>query len=327
MEKEELVAALENLEKSEEVIKQEHSKILKKIEEVQKELFDLRASQKSQSIEKENALQLYTTLKSKLDANTAESDNLISMLWDEYEFTYTDAEKYAQENPVEGDKKEKNRALGEIKAQIKQLGAVNMEAVEQFEEEKKNYAFVKAQYDDIENAKKELEKLISSMESIMREMFTTTFEQIRKNFKQTFAELFGGGYGEINLVDNGDILECGIDINIQPPGKVIKSLSLLSGGEQAFVAIALYFAILNVNPAPFCVFDEIEAALDDTNVYRFGEYMKKYIEDTQFIVITHRRGTMEAADILYGVTMQEKGVTDFLKIDFNQLEMKGFKAE
>ena len=326
-EKENLIISLEELKSSEEVIKQEHQKILSDIDRVQKELFDLRALQKTQSSEKEEALQLYTSLQSKLDSNTAEKDSLISMLWEEYEFTYTDAEKYLVENNISGDRKEKNKELSEIKIQIKQLGSVNMEAVEQFEEEKKNYAFVKAQYDDIDNAKKELEKLISSMESVMREMFTTTFEQIRKNFKQTFAELFGGGYGEINLVDNGDILDCGIDINIQPPGKVIKSLSLLSGGEQAFVAIALYFAILNVNPAPFCVFDEIEAALDDTNVYRFGEYIKKYTDDTQFIVITHRRGTMEAADILYGVTMQEKGVTDFLKIDFNQLEMKGFKAE
>ncbi|MBE6687690.1 MAG: chromosome segregation protein SMC [Ruminococcaceae bacterium] len=326
-EKSELETALEALKKGEEVIKNDHKSLMEQADNAQKELFDLRASQKSQSIEKESVLSLYTTLKSKLDANNAENDNLISMLWEEYEFTYTDAEKYVAENPTEGDRKEKNRALGEVKMQIKQLGAVNMEAVEQFEEEKKNYAFVKAQYDDIDNAKKELEKLISSIEAIMREMFMRTFEQIRENFKQTFAELFGGGYGEIKLVDNGDILDCGIDINIQPPGKVIKSLSLLSGGEQSFVAIALYFAILNVTPAPFCVFDEIEAALDDTNVYRFGEYMKKYIDNTQFIVITHRRGTMEAADILYGVTMQEKGVTDFLKIDFNQIELKGFKAE
>lgn len=326
-EKAKLETALEALKKSEEVIKNEHKNIIEKVDTVQKELFDLRASQKSQSAEKESALRLYTELQSKLDSNNAENDNLISMLWEEYEFTYTDAQKYAEENPVEGDRREKNRALGEIKLQIKQLGAVNMEAVEQFEEEKQKYAFTKAQYDDIETSKKELEKLINSIEEIMREMFMRTFEQIRENFKQTFAELFGGGYGEIKLVDNGDILECGIDINIQPPGKVIKSLSLLSGGEQAFVAIALYFAILNVNPAPFCVFDEIEAALDDANVYRFGEYMKKYTNDTQFIVITHRRGTMEAADILYGVTMQEKGVTDFLKIDFNQIELKGFKTE
>lgn len=326
-EKAELEASLEELKKSENVIKNDHKRIIGQADAAQNELFDLRSSQKTQTAQKESVLQLYTTLKSKLDASNAENDNLISMLWEEYEFTYTDAENYVKEHPLDGDRKEKNRALGEIKMQIKQLGAVNMEAVEQFEEEKQNYAFVKAQYDDIDNAKKELEKLISSIESIMREMFMRTFEQIRENFKHTFAELFGGGYGEIKLVDNGDILDCGIDINIQPPGKVIKSLSLLSGGEQSFVAIALYFAILDVTPAPFCVFDEIEAALDDTNVYRFGEYMKKYINDTQFIVITHRRGTMEAADILYGVTMQEKGVTDFLKIDFNQIELKGFKAE
>ncbi len=326
-EKTELAGAMESLENSEQLIKKEHQQLIEKAQTAQQELFDLRASQKSQGIEKDNVLRLYTSLKSKLDASNAENDNLISMLWEEYEFTYTDAEKYALENPSDGDRKEKNRALSEVKTQIKQLGAVNMEAVEQFEEEKQNYSFMKAQYDDIDNAKKELEKLISSIESIMREMFMRTFEQIKENFKQTFSELFGGGYGEIKLVDNGDILDCGIDINIQPPGKVIKSLSLLSGGEQAFVAIALYFAILNVTPAPFCVFDEIEAALDDTNVYRFGEYMKKYTENTQFIVITHRRGTMEASDILYGVTMQEKGVTDFLKIDFNQIELKGFKAE
>ena len=156
----------------------------------------------------------------------------------------------------------------------------------------------------------------------MRDMFVETFEKVRECFKETFTELFGGGSADIVLTESDDVLQSGIEINIQPPGKLVKSLSLLSGGEQAFVAIALYFALLKVNPSPFCIFDEIESALDEANVYRFGDYLKRNCDKTQFIVITHRRGTMESANMLYGIAMQEKGVSDYIKLVPGDIKFK-----
>ena len=167
-----------------------------------------------------------------------------------------------------------------------------------------------------DKTKEELEKLIADLEGTMRDMFSETFEQIRYTFRQIFVELFGGGSADIELTNKEDLLNCGVEIRVQPPGKVIKNLSLLSGGEQAFVAIALYMSLLRINPSPFCIFDEIESALDEANVRRFAQYIKKHNDKTQFIVITHRRGTMEEADTLYGITMQEKGVSDFIRLDF-----------
>lgn len=200
---------------------------------------------------------------------------------------------------------------------MKKLGSVSIESIEEYRETKERYDFLKSQYDDAFNAKNTLEKMIVQLDTSMREKFSESLAKIQKAFKETFVELFGGGSAEITI-SGDDVLECSIDINVQPPGKIIKSLSLLSGGEQSIVAIALYLAILKVSPSPFCIFDEIEAALDDANVARFGEYLKKYSHSTQFIVITHRRGTMEAADMLYGITMQEKGVSDFIRVSLNE---------
>ena len=179
-----------------------------------------------------------------------------------------------------------------------------------------------AQIADLTQSKENLLEIIIKLEAEMRETFSSAFEEIDRNFKIVFGELFGGGTAELSLTDPENVLESGIEIRVAPPGKIIKSLTLLSGGEQAFVAIALIFAILRVNPTPFCIFDEIEAALDDANVFRFADYLGHYSDKTQFIIITHRRGTMEIADRIYGVTMQERGISKVLALDINQAEEK-----
>jgi chromosome segregation protein len=213
------------------------------------------------------------------------------------------------------------KELASIKAKIRALGHINVGAVEEFKETKERYDFMSKQIADLEDAKKSLENIIKRLESDMKRMFSEAVEKINVSFKRIFTELFGGGTADIVITDPENMLESGIEINIQPPGKMVKNISLLSGGEQAFTAIALYFAILEVNPAPFYIFDEIEAALDDVNVNRFAAYVKKN-SDTQFIIITHRRGTMEVADTMYGVTMQEKGVSSFLKVNIDDVEKK-----
>jgi chromosome segregation protein len=199
------------------------------------------------------------------------------------------------------------------------LGSVNPNAIEEYKEVKERYDVMNAQITDITKAQEELLKIIADLEVEMKNSFVKSFNAVNENFNQVFKELFGGGHAELSLVDPEDVLNCGIEIKAAPPGKVIKSLMLLSGGEQAFVAIALIFAILKVNPSPFCIFDEIEAALDEVNVARFGQYIKRYSKQTQFIVITHRRGTMEIADRLYGVTMPQKGISKVLTMDVNDV--------
>ena len=189
-----------------------------------------------------------------------------------------------------------------------------------------SYNFLTEQRDDVEKAKRELEKIITDITKEMKEIFLREFKVIDESFRKTFLELFGGGRAALILEDEKDVLNCGIEIKIQPPGKALSTLSLLSGGEKAFVAIALYFAIIKVRPTPFCVMDEIEAALDEANVDRYAHYMRGMADKTQFIVITHRRGTMEEADVLYGVTMQEKGVTEVLSVDLEEAEKTLVKA-
>jgi chromosome segregation protein len=213
-------------------------------------------------------------------------------------------------------------AQNRYKNQIRALGSVNVSAIEEYKEVKKQYDDLDAQIDDLKKSKESLLTIITELELTMQRDFMTTIEAINVNFGRVFSELFGGGRAEIKLSDPANVLESGIDINVAPPGKVIKNMSLLSGGEQAFVAIALYFAILNVNPSPFCILDEIEAALDEVNVDKFAEYVKKYSDKTQFVIITHRRGTMEAAERLYGVTMHEKGISDVISIDVSEIEKK-----
>ncbi len=248
-----------------------------------------------------------------------EYDSVIAKLWEEYELTRTQAAELAR--PVE-DLGRANRKLAELKGKIKALGNVNVGAVEEYQEVYERYRFLKDQMEDAQSSRQQLLKLIEKLTTDMREIFLDQFRKISQQFSRVFVELFGGGRAELTLTDPEDVLESGIDIFVQPPGKIIKNLAALSGGEQAFVAIAIYFAILKVRPSPFCLLDEIEAALDDVNVTRYAQYLRTISGRTQFIAITHRRGTMEAADVLYGVTMQEEGVSKLLELQLGEVEQK-----
>ena len=217
------------------------------------------------------------------------------------------------------DEAEMRRKLSAVKNSIRRLGNVNVGAIEEFKEVNDRYTYLKSQLEDLNGSKNQLVKLITSLSGEMKTMFTRSFNDINEKFGSIFAELFGGGTARLELTDREDVLQSGIEIIVSPPGKVIKSLTALSGGEQALVAISIYFAILEHNPSPFCVLDEIEAALDDVNVARYANYLHRICDKTQFIVITHRRGTMEACDVLYGVTMQEDGISKLLKLDVNNI--------
>lgn len=247
----------------------------------------------------------------------AEYAQTAAKLWEEYELTLTGAEALCL--PFES-VSELRRLVSEVRGKIKALGNVNVGAIEEYAEVSGRYEFLKKQVGDVEQSKAELQKLIAGLSDEMRAMFRESFAAINENFGRIFAELFGGGTARLYLEDEADVLESGINIEVAPPGKIIKNLSALSGGEQALVAISIYFAILAVNPAPFCVLDEIEAALDDVNVTRFAQYLRRICGETQFIVITHRRGTMEEADVLYGVTMQEDGVSKLLRLDLANVD-------
>lgn len=238
-------------------------------------------------------------------------DNIISKLWEEYELTKREAEEQAIEIP---DSNAAQKRLNELKQKIKNLGNVNVSAIEEYKEVSERFEFMSTQVNDVEKSKREIERLITDLTKQMKEVFVESFEEINKNFTFTFKELFGGGTASLSLSEPEDILNSGIDIIVHPPGKIVVHLDALSGGEKALVAIALYFAIMKVRPAPFCVMDEIEAALDDVNVDRFANYMRNLTHTTQFICITHRRGTMEEADVLYGVTMQDEGVSKLLEL-------------
>ena len=245
--------------------------------------------------------------KSKIDD---ELNSIINTMWEEYELTPNAVKDYKKpENVAQTQKKVKN-----LRQDIKELGSVNVDSIEEYKALKQRYDFMCEQRLDLENTMSKLRKMIQEMTTAMKEQFKTQFEIINKNFGEVFKELFGGGKASLSLADEENILECGIEITVQPPGKKLQNMMLLSGGEKAFTAIALLFAILKINPAPFCVLDEIEAALDDVNVYRFAEYLKNYTENTQFLVITHRKGTMEAADTVYGVTMEENGISKLLSM-------------
>ena len=246
-----------------------------------------------------------------------EYDKIISSLWEQYSLTKSEADEKSQ--PLE-DISAANKRLTELRNKIKRLGNVNLGAIEEYREVSERYEFLSGQLKDVTGSKRDLEKLIAELTENMKNMFTESFEKINLSFKRIFSELFGGGKAELLLEAPDDILESGIEIRVAPPGKVIKNLSLLSGGEQAFVAIAIYFAILTVKPSPFCLLDEIEAALDDVNVAKYAQYLRRFTDKTQFIAITHRRGTMEEADVLYGVTMQEKGVSRLLKMTVDQAQ-------
>ena len=250
-------------------------------------------------------------------AAESEYDQTVAKLWDEYQLSVSQAEALC----VEFDSLPALRAqVADLRGKIRALGSVNVSAIEEYKEVKARYDALVTQVTDVEESRNELSRMISKLSAQMREIFTDSFRAINENFGRVFAELFGGGEASLMLEDKSDVLSSGIGIRVAPPGKVIKNLEALSGGEQALVAISIYFAILAVNPAPFCILDEIEAALDDANVVRFAQYLRRVSDKTQFIVITHRRGTMEAANVLYGVTMQEDGVSKLLKLDLEQVD-------
>lgn len=286
---------------------------------------ELRAKEREKSSEKETVGHDLARLEERKAGLQKEYDEIISRLWEEYELTRREAEEIGTkiENPVQAQKR-----LNELKNKIKDLGSVNVAAVEEYKEVFQRYEFMTAQVTDVEKSRDELKKLIGDLTHQMRELFITRFQQIGENFLQTFRELFGGGTAELTLNTPDDILNSGIEISVQPPGKIVTHLESLSGGEKALVAIALYFAIMKVNPPPFCVLDEIEAALDDVNVDRFASYLRRMNRNTQFIVITHRRGSMEEADVLYGVTMQDEGVSKLLELHASEIESRlGMKEE
>ena len=248
-----------------------------------------------------------------------EEKQIIDRLWDNYGLTHSTAMELRQ--PVENASAAARR-IGELHKAISALGTPNFGAIEEYDRVSERYEFLAGQRDDVEKSKKEILAIIGEVTAQMKEVFNEQFKIINDAFRETFLELFGGGKAALVLEDENDVLECGIEIKVQPPGKALSSINLLSGGEMAFVAIALYFAIIKVRPTPFCVMDEIEAALDEANVIRFAEYLRTMCSNTQFIVITHRRGTMEAANRLYGVTMQEKGISRIIELDVAEAEMR-----
>ena len=249
--------------------------------------------------------------KTKIEEDITE---IINKMWEEYELTPNNAGNYSMPENVQLTQ----RKVNNLRTDIRELGRVNVDSIEEYKNLKQRYDFMCEQRLDLESTMAKLNKVIAEMLDVMKTQFKEKFEIINKNFGEVFKELFGGGMAEVSLTDENNILESGIEINVQPPGKKLQSMTLLSGGERAFTAIALLFAILKINPAPFCVLDEIEAALDDVNVYRYAEYLKKFAKDTQFLIITHRKGTMEAADTIYGVTMEEKGISKLLSMKLKE---------
>ncbi len=280
---------------------------------------DLRSLEKNKSQEREKLSSQLVRLDERKIAMRKEYDELNNMLYDQYELTRREAESL---NIVIEDMAAANKQLREIKGSIKALGSINVGAIEEYKEVSERYEFLKEQIDDIEKSKSELTKIIDDLTSSMSEKFITQFNKINEQFKVSFADFFGGGKGEIVLEDPSNCLESPIEIKIQPPGKSVQNINLFSGGEKSLAAMALLFSVLKVTPSPFCIYDEVEAALDDVNVERFAKYMRKMTDKTQFISITHRRGTMEEADVLYGVTMQEKGVSKLLELQSAELAAK-----
>ena len=310
----------ETLQKIEEV-KESVNSSSSKIEELKKE-----RAQKSEKLSKQEdeitaKFKVIEDLKGqlvKLDVKKTKIEEdingIINKMWEEYELTPNNAEQYQKPENVALTQ----RRVNSLRTEIRELGSVNVDSIEEYKNLKDRYDFMSEQRLDLENTMSKLRKVISDMTQIMKEQFKEKFKVINKNFGEVFAELFGGGKAELTLEDEENILECGIDITVQPPGKKLQNMMLLSGGEKAFTAIALLFAILKINPAPFCVLDEIEAALDDVNVFRYADYLKKFTDHTQFLVITHRKGTMEVADTVYGVTMEESGISKLLSMKLKQ---------
>ena len=307
-----------NLNNQIEEIKQNVNQSVEKVEELKKKRQEENSRLDNVELSIAEKLKLLENLKgetAKLDIKKSKIDveleQIEQKLWEDYEITPNNAE---QEFEKPKNVQTTTKRVKELKEQIKNLGSINIDSIEEYRQTKERYDFMCEQRLDLEDSSAKLRKVIQDMTKIMKEQFAEKFNIINKNFGEVFKELFGGGKAELKLTDEENILECGIDIEVQPPGKKLQNMTLLSGGEKAFTAIALLFAILKINPAPFCVLDEIEAALDDVNVYRFAEYLKKFADETQFLVITHRKGTMEAADTVYGITMEENGISKLLSM-------------
>ena len=282
-------------------------------DELESQLTALRAKEREHSSKKELLLVANTKNENKLNRLSENIDKMTARLWDEYELTFSSAVELENEEGFEKVDEKNRRSVHSrfvaLRDEIKSLGVVNVGAIDEYATEKERYDGIKRQMDDLIASRAELEKIISSIDEDMKKMFTEAFDQINKGFSEVFRELFGGGNAELSLTDPDDVLNSGIEISAAPPGKTIKHLSLLSGGEQAFIAIALMFALVKFNPSPFCIFDEIESALDEVNVARVANYVKRFSDQIQIIMITHRRGTMEIADTLYGVTMPRHGIS------------------
>ncbi len=287
--------------------------------ELEKRSSQLRQEEREKTSERERIGGELARLEERRANIQKQYDEIVGKLWEEYELTKREAEKTAIEISDLG---KAQRRLAELKQKIRSLGSVNVSAIEEYKEVSERYEFLKVQIGDVEKSRAELIKLIGELTKQMREIFIERFDMINRNFSETFVELFGGGKASLSLSDPDNILTTGIDISVEPPGKIVAHIELLSGGEKALVAIALYFAIMKVSPSPFCVMDEIEAALDDVNVYRFASYLRRMNDKTQFICITHRRGTMEEADVLYGVTMQDRGISKLLELRASEIEQK-----
>ena len=279
----------------------------------------LRSEERAKSAEREKISGELARLEERKAQMEKQLDDAVNKLFDEYQLTKSDAEAL---NIVIEDYQQAHRSLQELKGKIRALGNVNVGAIEEYKEVSERYEFMKAQLDDIEKSRDELNRLITELTSKMAEQFKAQFVRINSYFGETFVELFGGGKAELILENPNDVLECNIEIKVQPPGKNVQNIDLLSGGEKGLSAIALLFAILKVAPSPFCIFDEVEAALDDVNVARYARYVRRMTANTQFILITHRRGTMEEADVLYGITMQEEGVSKLLELQTAEMAKK-----
>lgn len=316
-----LEKSIEETKEKIEQVKQDVESSSLKIEQLKQDRIDKNDKLKKQEEEISNKFNIIEDLKAQIvkievRKTKLEEDiqNIINKMWEEYELTPNAITDYQKPENITLTQKKVNG----LRKEIKELGSVNIDSIEEYKNLKERYDFMCEQRVDLEDTMNKLRKIITDMTTIMKEQFKEQFELINKNFAEVFKELFGGGNANLTLTDEENILECGIEITVQPPGKKLQNMMLLSGGEKAFTAIALLFAILKINPAPFCVLDEIEAALDDVNVYRYAEYLKKFTKQTQFLVITHRKGTMEAADTVYGITMEESGISKLLSMKMKQ---------
>ena len=322
----ELRALTEQLSADEKALKANHgdaqnqiNELISQRDELEKQANDLRLHERAKSEERERLSGDIARLEERKIAMRNEYDNLTSKLYDEYQLTRREAAAFEIEID---DYSLAAKRLAELKSQIRALGSVNVSAIEEYKEVSERYEFLSGQISDVETSRAELNKMIDELTGKMAEQFREQFNRINSCFGQTFIELFGGGKAELRLEDERDVLGSDIEIKVQPPGKNVQNINLLSGGEKGLSAIALLFAILKVTPAPFCIFDEVEAALDDVNVSRYAQYVRRMTKNTQFILITHRRGTMEEADVLYGVTMQEKGVSKLLELKTAEMAKK-----